>query len=39
MIANITFAGAKRNRMFIAANTTLYSLVMTVTGLSYTNPL
>lgn len=30
--ANITFGGARRNRMFIAANTTLYSLVMSVTG-------
>ena len=38
-VANITFGGAKRNRMFIAANTTLYSLVMTVTGLPFNNPL
>src|SRR6185312_6533097 len=30
--ANITFGGPRRNRMFIAANTTLYSLVMSVTG-------
>jgi gluconolactonase len=30
--ANITFGGAKRNRMFIAANTTLYSVVLSVTG-------
>ena len=30
--ANITFGGAKRNRMFIAANTTLYSVMMSVTG-------
>jgi gluconolactonase len=30
--ANICFGGPRRNRMFIAANTTLYSLVMSVTG-------
>jgi gluconolactonase len=30
--ANIAFGGAKRNRMFIAANTSLYSLTMSVTG-------
>jgi gluconolactonase len=30
--ANITFGGAKRNRMFIAANTTLYSVMLSVTG-------
>lgn len=32
VVANIRFGGAKRNRMFIAADTTLYSLVMGVTG-------
>lgn len=32
IVANITFGGPKRNRMFIAANTTLYSLVMSATG-------
>jgi len=32
VVANIAFGGPKRNRMFIAANTTLYSLVMSVTG-------
>ncbi|GHE06386.1 SMP-30/gluconolactonase/LRE family protein [Streptomyces alanosinicus] len=32
VVANIRFGGAKRNRMFIAADTTLYSLVMSVTG-------
>lgn len=32
LAANITFGGPRRNRMFIAANTSLYSLVMTVTG-------
>ena len=32
MVANIRFGGPKGNRMFIAANTTLYSLVMSVTG-------
>jgi gluconolactonase len=31
-VANIRFGGAKRNRLFIAADTTLYSLVMGVTG-------
>ena len=33
IVANITFGGPKKNRMFLAANTTLYSLVMSVTGL------
>jgi gluconolactonase len=33
LVANITFGGLKRNRMFIAANSCLYSLVMSVTGL------
>jgi gluconolactonase len=32
LVANITFGGRKRNRMFIAANSSLYSLVMSVTG-------
>ncbi|POX48259.1 gluconolactonase [Streptomyces sp. Ru71] len=32
VVANIRFGGAKRNRMFIAADTALYSLVMSVTG-------
>jgi gluconolactonase len=32
IVANITFGGPKRNRMFIAANTSLFSLVMSVTG-------
>ncbi|MDX3227341.1 SMP-30/gluconolactonase/LRE family protein [Streptomyces sp. ME19-01-6] len=31
-VANVRFGGAKRNRMFIAADTALYSLVMSVTG-------
>jgi gluconolactonase len=31
-VANVTFGGPKGNRMFIAAATTLYSLVMSVTG-------
>ena len=30
--ANICFGGPRRNRMFIAATTSLYSLVMSVTG-------
>lgn len=33
-VANITFGGPKGNRMFLTANTTLYSLVMSVTGTS-----
>jgi gluconolactonase len=33
LVANITFGGQKRNRMFIAASTSLYSVVMSVTGL------
>jgi gluconolactonase len=32
IVANIAFGGPRRNRMFIAANTKLYSLVMSVTG-------
>lgn len=32
IVANITFGEPKRNRMFLAANTTLYSLVMSVSG-------
>ncbi|MBA2950182.1 SMP-30/gluconolactonase/LRE family protein [Streptomyces himalayensis] len=31
-VANIRFGGARRNRLFIAADTALYSLVMSVTG-------
>lgn len=31
-VANLTFGGARRNRMFLAANTSLYSLVASVTG-------
>jgi gluconolactonase len=31
-VANVTFGGPKGNRMFIAATTSLYSLVMSVTG-------
>jgi gluconolactonase len=34
IVANIRFGGARRNRLFIAADTTLYSLVMSVTGTS-----
>ncbi|NGO71987.1 SMP-30/gluconolactonase/LRE family protein [Streptomyces boncukensis] len=32
VVANIRFGGAKRNRLFIAADTALYSVVMGVTG-------
>ena len=31
-VSNITFGGPKNNRMFITATTSLYSLVMSVTG-------
>ncbi|MFF3772185.1 SMP-30/gluconolactonase/LRE family protein [Streptomyces sp. NPDC002232] len=37
-VANIAWGGAKRNRLFIAAQTTLYSLVMSVTGTHPTGP-
>lgn len=32
IVANIRFGGARRNRMFIAADTTLYSVVMGIAG-------
>ncbi|MGP4111568.1 SMP-30/gluconolactonase/LRE family protein [Streptomyces sp. 4N509B] len=32
-VANIRFGGARRNRLFIAATTTIYSLMTSVTGL------
>ncbi|WP_203351635.1 SMP-30/gluconolactonase/LRE family protein [Streptomyces sp. Sge12] len=32
-VSNIAFGGAKNNRLFITATTSLYSLVMSVTGL------
>jgi gluconolactonase len=38
VVANIAWGGAKRNRLFIAADTTLYSLVMGVTGTHPTGP-
>jgi gluconolactonase len=38
IVANLCFGGPKRNRMFLAANTTLYSLMMSVTGASATGP-
>jgi gluconolactonase len=31
-VANVTFGGPKGNRLFIAATSSLYSLVMSVTG-------
>ncbi|AXK32283.1 SMP-30/gluconolactonase/LRE family protein [Streptomyces armeniacus] len=31
-VANVAFGGLRRNRMFLAANTSLYSLVTAVTG-------
>ncbi|MFB9834129.1 SMP-30/gluconolactonase/LRE family protein [Actinoallomurus acaciae] len=37
-VANITWGGTKRNRLFIAAQTSLYSLVMGVTGTHPTGP-
>ncbi|MEV1012068.1 SMP-30/gluconolactonase/LRE family protein [Streptomyces sp. NPDC049881] len=36
--ANIAWGGAKRNRLFITARTTLYSVVMGVTGTHQTGP-
>jgi gluconolactonase len=38
IVANIRFGGPKNNRLFIAANTTLYSLVMSATGAGRTSP-
>ncbi|RKS73764.1 gluconolactonase [Motilibacter peucedani] len=32
VVGNITFGGQRRNRMFMAATTSIYSLVMSVTG-------
>lgn len=37
IVANIRFGGPKNNRMFIAANTTLYSLMMSTTGAGRTS--
>ncbi|MGW6565647.1 SMP-30/gluconolactonase/LRE family protein [Streptomyces sp. NPDC054975] len=37
-VANISWGGVKRNRLFITAETTLYSLVMAVTGTHPTGP-
>lgn len=37
-VANISWGGAKRNRLFIAAETSVYSLVMAVTGTHPTGP-
>lgn len=37
-VANIAWGGAKRNRLFIAARTSLYSVVMGVTGAHPTGP-
>ena len=37
-VANINWGGAKRNRLFIAAETSLYSVVMGVTGTHPTGP-
>ncbi|MFE9779404.1 SMP-30/gluconolactonase/LRE family protein [Streptomyces sp. NPDC005775] len=37
-VANISWGGAKRNRLFIAAETSLYSVVMGVTGTHPTGP-
>lgn len=31
-VANLVFGGPKRNRLFIAASTSLYSLMLNVTG-------
>jgi gluconolactonase len=37
-VANICWGGAKRNRLFIAAETSVYSVVMAVTGTHPTGP-
>ncbi|WP_426404759.1 SMP-30/gluconolactonase/LRE family protein [Streptomyces sp. R-07] len=37
-VANISWGGAKRNRLFIAAETSLYSVVMSATGTHPTGP-
>ncbi|MFE7624398.1 SMP-30/gluconolactonase/LRE family protein [Streptomyces sp. NPDC057509] len=37
-VANISWGGAKRNRLFITAETSLYSVVMGVTGTHPTGP-
>uniref|UniRef100_UPI0006EB5DA8 SMP-30/gluconolactonase/LRE family protein n=1 Tax=Streptomyces silaceus TaxID=545123 RepID=UPI0006EB5DA8 len=37
-VANISWGGAKRNRLFIAAETSLYSVVLGVTGTHPTGP-
>jgi gluconolactonase len=34
-VANFTFGGPKRNRMFICATTSLYSILVNVTGAAY----
>jgi len=35
VVASFTFGGAKRNRMFICATSSLYSIMVKVTGASY----
>lgn len=37
-VSNIAWGGAKRNRLFITAGTSLYSVVMGVTGLHPAGP-
>ncbi|MYT23231.1 SMP-30/gluconolactonase/LRE family protein [Streptomyces sp. SID7760] len=37
-VSNIAFGGAKRNRLFITAETSLYSVVMGITGTHPTGP-
>jgi len=37
-VSNISWGGAKRNRLFITAETSLYSVVMGVTGTHPTGP-
>ncbi len=32
LVANVTFGGAKRNRLFICGTTSLYSVYLTVNG-------
>lgn len=37
-VSNISWGGAKRNRLYITAETSLYSVVMGVTGTHPTGP-
>jgi gluconolactonase len=34
-VSNLTFGGPKRNRLFITATSSLYSIMVNVTGATY----